>query len=331
MSQELLKYKTKRLAELKNIYNNNCLITTQYYNNIINSILKSSTLNKSKQINTTKNVLASNISNLTTKYNADCLAIQNFTPKQIIINKNKKALLIGINYTGTKNELFGCINDVNGIKERITQQGFTTINAITDLTSTKPTRVTILKEFTNLLVNSQSGDLLFFMYSGHGYYTLDRNGDEQDGYDELIVTSDLQGITDDEFKTLIQQNLKKDVTLFAMFDCCFSGSILDLRYQYLNSMNYDNYTENNKDNNTNGNVFMISGCTDEQTSADTVINNKACGAMTWSLLESLKQQKKLSWRELVKSMRDLLKTSNFDQIPQFTSGTFVDIDASIFI
>jgi hypothetical protein len=76
---------------------------------------------------------------------------------------------------------------------------------------------------------------------------------------------------------------------------------------------------------------MISGCTDEQTSADAVINNKACGAMTWSLLESLKQQQKLSWRELVKSMRDLLKTSRFDQIPQFSSGMFVNIDESIFI
>ena len=331
MNQELIQYKKYRLAELRNIYNNNCISITKYYNNIINSILKTSALNKTQQINSTKNVLASNINKLTVKYNSDCLGIKNFNPIQIKINKNKKALLIGINYTGTKNELFGCINDVNAVKERITNQGFTSVNTITDLTTKKPTRNNILTEFKNLLLNSQAGDLLFFMYSGHGYYTLDRNGDEQDGYDELIVTSDLQGITDDEFKTLIQQNLKKDVTLFAMFDCCFSGSILDLRYQYLNSMNYDNYTENNKDNNTNGNVFMSSGCTDEQTSADTVINNKACGAMSWSLLESLKQQKKISWRELVKSMRDLLKTSNFDQIPQFTSGTFVDIDASIFI
>jgi hypothetical protein len=331
MNQELIQYKKYRLAELRNIYNNNCISITKYYNNIMNSILKTSALNKTQQINSTKNVLASNINKLTVKYNSDSLGIKNFNPIQIKINKNKKALLIGINYTGTKNELFGCINDVNAVKERITNQGFTSVNTITDLTTKKPTRNNILTEFKNLLLNSQAGDLLFFMYSGHGSYTLDRNSDEKDGYDELIVTSDLQGITDDEFKTLIQQNLKKDVTLFAMFDCCFSGSILDLRYQYLNSMNYDNYTENNKDNNTNGNVFMISGCTDEQTSADTVINNKACGAMSWSLLESLKQQKKISWRELVKSMRDLLKTSNFDQIPQFTSGTFVDIDASIFI
>lgn len=331
MSQELIQYKNYRIAELKNIYINNCITTTQYYNNIINIISKSRALNKAQQINNIKSILSSSISNLTNKYNADILTIQKFTPKQIKIDKAKKALLIGINYTGTSNELFGCINDVNSVKERISSIGFANINTITDLTIKKPTKDNILTEFKNLLANSQAGDLLFFLYSGHGSYALDKNGDEQDGYDELIVSSDLKGITDDELKTIIQQNLKQNVTLFAMFDSCFSGSVLDLRYQYMDSLNYDNYTENGKQTITNGNVFMISGCSDEQTSADAVFNNKPNGAMTWSLLECLKQKPNNSWRELVKSMRDLLKTSHFDQIPQFSSGSFVNIDTPVFI
>lgn len=331
MSQELIQYKNYRLAELKNVYLNNCIITTQYYNNIINIISKSRALNKAQQINSIKSILALTITNLTNKYNSDILTIQQFTPKQIKIDKGKKALLVGINYTGTSNELFGCINDVNCVKERISTKGFTNINTITDLTIKKPTKNNILTEFKNLLVNSQAGDLLFFLYSGHGSYALDKNGDEQDGYDELIVSSDLKGITDDELKTIIQQNLKQNVTLFAMFDSCFSGSVLDLRYQYMDSLNYDNYTENSKQAITNGNVFMISGCTDEQTSADAVFNNKPNGAMTWSLLESLKQKPNESWREIVKSMRDLLKTSQFTQIPQFSSGSFVNIDTPVFI
>ena len=53
--------------------------------------------------------------------------------------------------------------------------------------------------------------------------------------------------------------------------------------------------------------------------------------MTWSLLEAIKQKPKCSWRELVKSMRNLLKTSKFDQIPQFASGTFENIDTQVFI
>ena len=116
-----------------------------------------------------------------------------------------------------------------------------------------------------------------------------------------------------------------------MFDSCFSGTMLDLKYQYLDSLNYDTYTENSKDLETVGNVFMISGCTDEQTSADAIINNKATGAMTWSLLEGLKQKPGCSWKELIKTMRDLLKKSQYTQMPQFSSGQFVNINAAVFI
>ena len=147
----------------------------------------------------------------------------------------------------------------------------------------------------------------------------------------MILSCDLQGILDDELKALIQTHLKPGATLFAMFDCCFSGSVLDLKYQYLDSLNYDNYTENDKQLETQGNVFMISGCTDNQTSADAFINKRACGAMTWSFLEAAKEKKGCTWRELIKLMRDKLKTSEFPQIPQFSSGTFVNIDTPIFI
>lgn len=169
------------------------------------------------------------------------------------------------------------------------------------------------------------------MYSGHGSYSIDRNGDETDGCDELIVSCDLKSVLDDELKSLIQTHLKADVTLFALFDSCFSGSVLDLKYQFMDSLNYEKFTENSKQLETPGNVIMISGCTDNQTSADAVFDNKPNGAMTWSLLESLKQKPNVNWRELVKTMRDLLKTSQFTQIPQFSSGNFVDIDKEIFI
>ena len=76
---------------------------------------------------------------------------------------------------------------------------------------------------------------------------------------------------------------------------------------------------------------MISGCTEEQTSADAYINNMSQGAMTWALLESLKTSSNKTWRELIKSMRELLKTSEYEQIPQFASGNFIDIDSKVFI
>ena len=333
MSSDLDTYKQNRINENSAIFNNNVSRLYSVVVSNIRSVQRSRQSNnvKQRQINSLVNQYYSNVNNLKTNLGKSILSIKNYVPKKITINKNKKALLIGINYTGTSNELYGCINDVNSIKERITKQGFNNINVITDLTTKKATRINILEGFKNLLMNCQAGDLLFFVYSGHGSYAIDRNGDEKDGRDELIVSCDLQGVLDDELKTLIQTYLKADVTLFALFDSCFSGSVLDLKYQFMDSLNYENFTENSKQLETLGNVFMISGCTDNQTSADAVFEGKANGAMTWSLLESLKQKPNVNWRELVVNMRDLLKTSEFTQIPQFSCGTFENIDATVFI
>ena len=334
MGDELVLYKQKRVLEFQTNYSVNLSVLNSNLNSAIRNLQSNRRLPlkiKINIINSLRSTYFSNVNTLKIKLNTDISSVNNYAPKKVSFARNKKALLVGINYTGTQNELFGCINDVNSVKERINNEGFTTINTLTDLTVKTPTRVNILDEFKKLLVYSEPGDLLFFLYSGHGSYILDKNGDEKDGYDELLVSCDLQGITDDELKILILQYLKKDVTLFAMFDCCFSGTILDLKYQFLDSLNYDKYTENGKNIETIGNVYMISGCTEQQTSADANINNKAQGAMTWSLLESLKTSQPKTWRELIKSMRGLLKTSEYDQIPQFASGTFVDIDSNVFI
>jgi hypothetical protein len=333
MTSNLEIYKQNRINENNSIYNKT---VSQLRSELLAKINKINYLpynvrtkqlhitNLVNQFNATVNSLKTNLA----KSNAD---IRDYVPKTITNSGNKKALLIGINYIGTSNELYGCINDITAIKDRLTNQGFSNVSVMTDYTPKRPTRLNILDEFKKLLINCQSGDLLFFSYSGHGSYTSDRNSDEVDGRDEMIVACDLQGILDDEFKSLIQSYLKPDVTLVALFDSCFSGSVLDLKYQYLDTLNYERYTENSKTLDTSGNVIMISGCTDNQTSADAFINNKSNGAMTWSLLESLKSNPEYSWRELVKNMRMLLKTSQFTQIPQISSGTFIDVDKKIFI
>jgi uncharacterized caspase-like protein len=333
MPSELDIYKKIRINNLQNILNTKLSRLNNNLSNKIRIIQKSRLKPKVKQIRINKlnNIYNNSVNILNQEFNNNVSTIQSFSPKPIIINKNKKALLIGINYTGTENELYGCINDTNSIKNRLLQNGFNEINILTDLTDVKATKENILNAFKNLLINSQPGDLLFFAYSGHGSYTYDRNNDENTGYDQLIIPSDLNAIVDDDLKSIIQSNLKENVTLFAMFDSCFSGSVLDLKYQYLDSLNYDNYTENNKQLETKGKVLMISGCSDYQTSDEAVINNKATGAMTWSLLETLKQSPNCSWRDLLKGMRNLLKTSEYDQIPQFSSGTFENIDTPVFI
>ena len=184
-----------------------------------------------------------------------------------------------------------------------------------------------MASFAQFLASGVEGDLLFFSFSGHGSYTLDRNNDETNGNDEMLISSDLKGILDDELKSLIQNNLKKNVTLFALFDCCFSGTVLDLKYQYLDSLVNDASSVNNNDAETKGNVIMISGCNDAQTSADAYIDKKYQGAMTWAFISVITTlTTPPSWRDLLVKMRAKLKTSQFTQLPQLSSGCFIDIN-----
>jgi len=332
MNTEIELYKQNLINKFNNTYNNNLRNLNNTLKLNIQTIQRSRINNKKKQ-NIINNLLIqfnNSIKILQMNLNNDIINIRNFIPKQIKIN-NKKALLIGINYIGTNNELYGCINDVYLVNDRISNAGFNNIDILTDNTNKIPTKQNILNSLKNLLINSVEGDLLFFLYSGHGNYVKDLNGDELTGYDQIIVPYDLNPITDDELKEIIQSNLKQNVTLFAMFDSCYSGSVLDLKYRYLDTLNYDNYIENNKNLETNGSVFMISGCSDYQTSYDSIFNNKPNGAMTWSLIECLKQNSNITWRELLKNMRSLLKSNGYPQIPQLSCGKFEDIDIKVFI
>jgi hypothetical protein len=337
MSSDLDIYKNNKINSFKNIFNND-LARLKYTLETNIKIIQKSRQNfqmKQIQINKLINIYYNNLNSIKRILNNNITSLNQFTPPTIKINKNKnkKALLIGINYIGTNHELLGCINDVSTIRDRILKTGFNNnnITLLTDREINKPTKTNILKEFKNLLTDSEEGDLLFFAYSGHGSYTLDKNNDEMTGYDQMIVPCDFDAIIDDELKQIIQANLKPNVTLFAMFDSCFSGSVLDLKYQYMDSLNYDKFTQNDKTLETLGNVFMISGCSDYQQSEECIFNDIPLGAMTWSLLEVLKNKRNCTWRELVKIMRNILKKSKYQQIPQFSSGTFSNIDTEVFI
>ncbi len=243
----------------------------------------------------------------------------------------KTALLVGINYVGSPYQLQGCINDVVNMQAfLVSKYKYNNTTLITDNTPIKPTRTNILNAFTKLLSNAQAGDTLFFHFSGHGTQTADVNRDELEGYDEAIVSSDLRLIVDDELNTIIRTYLKSGVTLYAVFDSCHSGTVLDLKYNYLDTTNGLKTTVNSKNYETLANVIMFSGCADNQTSADAYINKKFCGAMTYSLLNALNSNLKPTLQTLLQNMRTYLKTNRYSQVPQLSCGNVAAIEKVFF-
>jgi hypothetical protein len=334
MTTELEIYKKNRINELISIFNSDLARLNSNLVTNIRNIQASRIRNKSASIISVMSKFQNDKRILHNNLNLSIQKINSFTPEFIVDKSNitnKKALLIGINYINTPYQLTGCVNDTSRMKNLLSSYGFNDFKILTDFTTTKPTKDNILNEFKNLIVNAKSGDLLFFYYSGHGSYTIDRNNDETDGKDEMIISSDLKGVLDDELKSILENHLAREITIIGMFDSCHSGTMLDLKYNYLDSNNYDKYSENNKVSECQGNVIMISGCMDSQTSAEALIENKTQGALTWSFIDCINKTPNCSWRELVKQMRDLLKSNRFSQIPQLSTDSFYDIDSKLFI
>eukprot|EP00545_Synedropsis_sp_CCMP1620_P009661 CAMPEP_0119019954 /NCGR_PEP_ID=MMETSP1176-20130426/23029_1 /TAXON_ID=265551 /ORGANISM="Synedropsis recta cf, Strain CCMP1620" /LENGTH=387 /DNA_ID=CAMNT_0006974291 /DNA_START=117 /DNA_END=1280 /DNA_ORIENTATION=+ len=152
----------------------------------------------------------------------------------------KRALLIGINYVGHKQgQLSGCHNDVLNMKEYIIkvwnfeEENITVL--LDDGEHTEPTKENILAAYEKLVSESQEGDAAFCHYSGHGGKLKDDDNDEKDGYDETLVPVDYmtcgQIRDDDLFRTLISP-MASGVTLTCIMDCCHSGTVLDLPFQF---------------------------------------------------------------------------------------------------
>jgi len=238
----------------------------------------------------------------------------------------KYALLVGINYTGTKSELRGCINDVEAMRNYlVSKRGYSVdhITVLTDHTSVQPTGANIMAELEKLVQRSCSSDTaegaaeLWFHYSGHGSQTRDHDNDEDDGHDETIVPLDYRQhgmITDDQLHDCIEK-LSDSCQLYCVMDCCHSGTILDLKYQYRSGNQNGVENINSK---VKGNVLMVSGCMDTQTSADTRIDDRWSGAMTKSYLECIRDG--ISCEELLHDMRVYLKTRGYLQSPQLCAS-----------
>lgn len=247
----------------------------------------------------------------------------------------RKALCIGINYTGQANPLRGCVNDAKRVREFLIKNGgYRSENVVLladDVSDPRsiPTRKNIIACMKWLVKDAQPNDALFFHYSGHGGQTRDLDGDEIDGYDEVIFPLDFKTaghITDDEMHKIMVASLPDRCRLTALFDACHSGTVLDLPYIYsshgrLKGKQISDRARRAKS--TPADVISWSGCEDGQTSADTFHGGVAVGAMSHAFMEALKTRPNQSYQELLRAIR-LILHPRYSQKPQLGSSHHID-------
>lgn len=273
----------------------------------------------------------------------------------------RRALLIGINYLGTSSQLNGCINDINNVGSYLfNTRKYNSFLVLTDYTRFKPTKSNILQAFNALFTNVRAGDELWFHYSGHGSLLRDTNRDEESGFDSCICPIDYERsgfIIDDVIRQMLAQRVPRGVKLYIVLDACHSGTGCDLRYKYDDnsyltnspistsiptplpdkyiptdwSLQQTSY-EFKRYSKTIGEVYSISGCQDEQTSADAFIDGQATGALTFILLSCLRANSPTTykWKHLLKDICCSEKIRGFTQKTCITSGTSINLESNVF-
>ncbi|KAK0495579.1 peptidase C14, caspase domain-containing protein [Armillaria luteobubalina] len=197
------------------------------------------------------------------------------------------------------------------------------ITMLTDETDNKPTKDNILNALSSLVKGAQTNDLFFLHYSGHGGQVFDKNGDEDDGADEVIECVDSSVITDDDIHTILQ-SLPPGCRLTALFDSCHSGTVLDLPYSY-NCRGQRTGTESNL--RISANVVCWSGAKDSQLGADTPYG----GVMTCAFIESLQHKPTQSYKDLLHSIRTIVDRKKGNQTPQLYSSNQINAEAQFVV
>ncbi|KAJ6540419.1 peptidase C14, caspase domain-containing protein [Mycena capillaripes] len=180
-----------------------------------------------------------------------------------------------------------------------------------------------------LVRDARPHDALFVHYSGHGGQTPDKDGGEVDGWDEVIYPLDYQRsghIVDDEMHDIMVKPLPSGCRLTAVFDSCHSGTVLDLPYMYdhhgrLKGRRISQRTR--ADTATVAEVISLSGCKDDQTTADTFEDGAAVGAASHAFVKAIEAHPYQSYREFLHNVRVILYPK-YSQKPQLGSSHPID-------
>ncbi|WGV16276.1 caspase family protein [Fuscovulum ytuae] len=131
----------------------------------------------------------------------------------------RKALICGIDFYESAEELYGCVNDAHSVNSALERHADGTINFATRLlVGTGPTQLVTRRELRQEVVNLFSGndEIAILYFAGHGYI------EQVGGY---LICSDTKdgddGLSLHEVMVLANQSKAKNRII--VLDCCHSG------------------------------------------------------------------------------------------------------------
>jgi len=243
----------------------------------------------------------------------------------------KKALIIGINYIGQEAELKGCINDAHNMRNFLCSHfGYNSRDIVMlneESQNVRPTRANMIQAMQSFVQNAKPHDSLFFHYSGHGGQTAKPLFQGVSHRDDVIFPVDhgTAGFIADEilFSTLVEP-LPAGCRLTAVFDCCQSGTVLELPFMYDTDGTRKEPNWFNDQRHRIGhpaNVISWSGCLNSQFSDEQITKmGQHVGAMSNAFLTSLTANPNQSYENLLASVRQtLIQQGHKHQTPQLSS------------
>lgn len=255
----------------------------------------------------------------------------------------KLALTVGINYTGTSNELPDCVKDANDVAECLMSRGF----QVTSILDGAATASVILDALRAMIAKAQYGDLAVFTYSGHGSFVPDQSGDEPDGRDEIICPADIMSgnfITDDQLNEVFSDRNRGARVVF-LSDSCHSGTVhkfaeiptswgapavrMPRRVRFLPPGNFMKALADRtapeavtqpltRARKAASAALLLSGCQDWEYSYSTGTN----GAFTRAYLDAIAAGEIVSYQDWYRAIRERLPTSEYPQTPSIQGAVY---------
>lgn len=143
------------------------------------------------------------------------------------------------------------------------------------------------EEFLDYLVLflTKTTQYLTVYYSGHGSNVKDTSGDEDDGYDEVIVFDD-DYILDDLLAEILQENANGNAKVILLNDCCHSGTLWDIPLDIDAAQTFP------------ANIICLSAADDNETAKQGRQGSNDQGFFTFLFFQEIRRNKALNPRDI---------------------------------